>query len=101
MFYQTTAETQNTDKSTTGRKCNDGHAEVTRQRRAELFINVAPGGTVCRQYITTAHLLPEVHRLSVGNNLCCFWHHFYIIHKLGTSVILENYSHEVIILFPV
>lgn len=78
MLSKTSAETQNTGKSTTGGKCTDGHAEVTRRRRAVLFNYVAPGGTVCWQYNPTAYLLPEIHHLSVGNtfSLAQFLHHY-------------------------
>lgn len=79
VFYQTPAETQNTGKSTTGGECTDGHAEVTRWRRAVLFVYVAPGGTVCWQYNPTAHLLPEIHHLSVGNTSVLAPLHHYII----------------------
>lgn len=47
LFYQTSAETSFAGESTTRGKRIDGHAEVSRRRRAVLFIYVASGGTMC------------------------------------------------------
>lgn len=65
-FSQTPAEISHTDQGAAGGKRIDGHADLTRQRRAELFVNVAQSRTVFLQRNTAADLLSEISHLSHG-----------------------------------